>query len=688
MDFQSYIKTLNTDVTYIKGVGEKRKIMLNRLSLYNVWDIIYNFPKDYEDRRTFVKICDAKEGERCCIRAILSSFPMQKRIKKNIVLCALPVNDGTGVIFVKWFSNPKYPVKFDLGAEYIFYGKVTRNFGKLELEMLEAERADNAKNVLKIIPVYHLTKGVTQKFVRDTVKNAFDKFDMFYDIFDDFTRERYSLCSLDFALRQMHFPSDFETLAKARERLVFEELFILQLSLLYIRKNREQKVTERVSDISYKEEFEKTLPFTLTGAQQNVLNEVLCDLQTEKCANRLIQGDVGSGKTVIAAAAMYVCAKNGFQSALMAPTEILAVQHYETLKKMFGGRVNICLLTSSTKGKKKLCEAIENGEFDVIVGTHALLNDNVKIPKLILAVTDEQHRFGVNQRSVLSAKTKACNVLVMSATPIPRTLALILYGDLDISIVNSMPKGRQKIDTFCVNESYRKRAYSFVEKEIEKGRQAYIVCPLIDENENLDVMSGEKMFAYLTNDVFPTRKIGLLHGKMKADEKDKVMQSFKNGELDILVSTTVIEVGVDVPNATIMLIENAERFGLSQLHQLRGRVGRGEHKSYCILFCNALDNEKTAERMKIMVKSSDGFEIAKKDLELRGFGEFFGTRQHGLPTLKVANLFTDLEILKHAQKLCYEVLPRDPNLKHTQNRLIFARIKALFDKFDGRDIFN
>lgn len=688
MDFKSYINTLNTDVTYIKGVGEKRKVMLNRLSLYNVWDVVYNFPKDYEDRRTIHKICDVKEGEKCCIKAVAPSNPMQKRIRKNIVLYTLLLNDGTGTIIVKWFANPKYPIKIEAKEEYIFYGKIVRNFGRIELEMLAMEKSDNPKNVLQIVPIYHLTKGVTQNFVRDTVKNAFAKFDMFYDIFDDETRERYGICSLDFALRQMHSPTDFETLKKARSRLVFEELFVLQLSLLYIRKNREQKVSERLTDISYKDEFCKSLPFTLTNAQNSVLNEVLADLQTDKCANRLIQGDVGSGKTVIAAAAMYVCAKNGFQAALMAPTEILAAQHFETLKKMFGNRVRICLLTSATKGKKKLYEEIENGEFDVIVGTHALLNDNVKIPKLILAVTDEQHRFGVNQRSLLSAKSKSCNVLVMSATPIPRTLALILYGDLDISIVNSMPKGRQKIDTFCVNESYRKRAYSFVEKEIEKGRQAYIVCPLIDESENLDVMSGEKMFAHLVKNVFPTRKIGLLHGKMKADEKDKIMQSFKNGELDILVSTTVIEVGVDVPNATIMLIENAERFGLSQLHQLRGRVGRGEHKSYCILFCNALDNEKTAERMKIMTKSSDGFEIAKKDLELRGFGEFFGTRQHGLPSLKVANLFTDLEILKQAQKLCYEVLSYDPNLKLPQNRLVFARIKALFDKFEGRDIFN
>ena len=688
MDFKSYINTLNTDVTYIKGVGEKRKVMLNRLSLYNVWDVVYNFPKDYEDRRTIHKICDVKEGEKCCIKAVAPSNPMQKRIRKNIVLYTLFLNDGTGTIIVKWFANPKYPIKIEAKEEYIFYGKIVRNFGRIELEMLAMEKSDNPKNVLQIVPIYHLTKGVTQNFVRDTVKNAFAKFDMFYDIFDDETRERYGICSLDFALRQMHSPTDFETLKKARSRLVFEELFVLQLSLLYIRKNREQKVSERLTDISYKDEFCKSLPFTLTNAQNSVLNEVLADLQTDKCANRLIQGDVGSGKTVIAAAAMYVCAKNGFQAALMAPTEILAAQHFETLKKMFGNRVRICLLTSATKGKKKLYEEIENGEFDVIVGTHALLNDNVKIPKLILAVTDEQHRFGVNQRSLLSAKSKSCNVLVMSATPIPRTLALILYGDLDISIVNSMPKGRQKIDTFCVNESYRKRAYSFVEKEIEKGRQAYIVCPLIDESENLDVMSGEKMFAHLVKNVFPTRKIGLLHGKMKADEKDKIMQSFKNGELDILVSTTVIEVGVDVPNATIMLIENAERFGLSQLHQLRGRVGRGEHKSYCILFCNALDNEKTAERMKIMTKSSDGFEIAKKDLELRGFGEFFGTRQHGLPSLKVANLFTDLEILKQAQKLCYEVLSYDPNLKLPQNRFVFARIKALFDKFEGRDIFN
>ncbi len=688
LDFKNYINTLNTQVNYVKGVGEKRKILLNKLSLYNIWDLAYNFPKDYEDRRRICKICDIPLGEKCSFKASPLNKLMQKRIKPNIALCQLSVNDGTGVIFVKWFSNPKYPIKIDYGEEYIFYGKMEQNFGRKEFELIEMERADNIKNTLKIVPVYHLTKGVTQKFLSETIQNALLKIDVFRDIFDDDIRQRYSLVSLDYAIRQIHSPTDFDTLKKARDRFVFEELFILQMSLLYLRKNREEKTCDVVKDISYKDEFEKKLPFTLTDAQKRVINEVMCDLQKKKPGNRLVQGDVGSGKTVICASAMYVCAKNGYQSALMAPTEILATQHYENLKKIYGDEIKICLLTSSTKNKKELCNKIENGEIDVVVGTHAIIRDTVSIPKLILAVTDEQHRFGVNQRAKLSSKVDSCNVLVMSATPIPRTLALILYGDLEISIVNAMPKGRQKIDTFCVNDSYRKRAYSFVEKEVDNGRQAYIVCPLVEDSEALDVISAEKMFENLKTKVFPNRKIEILHGKMKANEKDAVMQKFKDGEIDILVSTTVIEVGVDVPNATVMVIENAERFGLSQLHQLRGRVGRGEHKSYCILFCNTANNEEAAQRMGIMTKSSDGFEIAKKDLELRGFGEFFGTKQHGLPELKIANLFTDIEILKYAQNLCKEILEDDKNLKKEKNRMIYLRIKALFEKFDGNDIFN
>ena len=687
MDFKNYINTLNTEVTYVKGVGEKRKIMLNKLSLYNIWDLVYNFPKDYEDRRLIFKICDIKEGEKCCFKASPLNKLMQKRIKSNISLCYLLVNDGTGQIFVKWFSSSKYPVKIDYGEEYIFYGKAVRNNGKMEFELILMEKANNTKQTLKIAPLYHLTKGVTQKFLSDTIENALAKIDVFRDIFDDATRKRYNLHSIDYSIRQMHSPSDFETLKKARERLVFEELFILQLSLLYLRRNREEKVCPVIEDVSFKEDFEKRLPFILTDAQKRTIDEVMGDLKNKKPGNRLIQGDVGSGKTVIAASAIYVCAKNKYQSAFMAPTEILANQHYENLKKIFGDEVSVCLLTSATKNKKKLYEKIENGEFDVVVGTHAIIRDNVKFKNLILAVTDEQHRFGVNQRAKLSSKADVCNVLVMSATPIPRTLALILYGDLDISIVNAMPKGRQKIDTFCVNDSYRQRVYSFVEKELEKGRQAYIVCPLVEDSESLDVMSSEKMFENLVGKVFPNRKVALLHGKMKANQKDEIMQSFKNGEVDILVSTTVIEVGVDVPNATVMVIENAERFGLSQLHQLRGRVGRGEHKSYCILFCDA-KNEDTRQRMEIMTKSSDGFEIAKKDLELRGFGEFFGTKQHGLPELKIANLFTDIEILKSAQNLCREILSSDPDLKREENKLIYMRIKALFNKFEGNDIFN
>ena len=426
------------------------------------------------------------------------------------------------------------------------------------------------------------------------------------------------------------------------------------------------------------------LPFTLTDGQKSALDEIISDLKDKKAMNRLVQGDVGSGKTAVSAGAMYVCAKNGYQCAFMAPTEILATQHYNTLKSFFGDDIKIALLTGSTKSKNKLYKEIENGDYDIVIGTHAVIEDGVKFKNLILAVTDEQHRFGVNQRARLNQKG-ITNVLVMSATPIPRTLALILYGDLDISIIASLPKGRQKTDTFCVDSSYKVRAYNFVKKQLDEKRQGYVVCPLVEESETLDVTSGEELFKELSTGIFKDYKTALLHGKMKPKEKDEIMKNFKDGDIDLLISTTVIEVGVDVPNANIMVIENAERFGLSQLHQLRGRVGRGSEKSYCILICDS-DNEATKERMNIMTKTNDGFVISKKDLELRGCGQFFGTRQHGLPELKVANLFTDLEILKNAQKLCQKIIREDPDLE--KNKMLKERIKSIFKKLENPDILN
>lgn len=680
----NYIDILNTDIKYIKGVGEKRAKLLNKMSIYNIWDALYFFPRNYEDRRIKCNIIDAPTGEKCCVEGVVLHKAIEKRIKKNISLFGIYAQDETGTILVKWFTNPNYKINIEYGQRYIFYGKIVNFAGRYEMELETMEKADNVKTLLKIVPVYPLTKGLNQNLMRSIVSECLERVGKIKDMFPDDVLYKYSLEPIDTSIRQMHFPKDFDFLKKARHRLVFEELFVLQMSLLTMRKSISKKSTVPFKNTSCVCDFIKTLPFTLTQAQKTAVEEIIADLKSERAMNRLVQGDVGSGKTVVAAAAMYVTYKNGFQSAFMAPTEILAIQHFNTLKGFFGDEIKIALLTGSAKGKKKMLEQIKNGEFDIVVGTHAVIEKNVEFKNLALAVTDEQHRFGVNQRASL-AKKGAANVLVMSATPIPRTLALILYGDLDITIINSLPKGRQPIDTFCVNSSYRKRAYTFVKKQLDEGRQAYVVCPLVEDSDTLDVSSGEKVYETLSKTFFSEYKTAFLHGRMKPKEKDEIMTEFKNGNINLLVSTTVIEVGVDVPNASIMVIENAERFGLSQLHQLRGRVGRGSYKSYCILITDS-DNEMTQERMHIMTKTNDGFEISQKDLELRGCGEFFGTRQHGLPELKIANLFTDLDVLKEAQNLCSNILEKDDGLKEYE--MLKNRINMLFSRLENPGVLN
>lgn len=688
-EFNKYVEYLNTDITFIKGVGEKRAKMLNKLGIRCVWDLLYYFPRDYEDRRKVHTILSAPIGEMCCIKATPNEKLVKKQIRKNVTLYYLYVQDDTGSIHVKWFGNDAYPVNISYGEEYVFYGKKVYGYGKTEFELDVMEKIKNAKYTMKIVPNYPLTKGLNQNLIRSLVSSCLEKVDRFLDIFTEDVRNAYNLETTDFSVRQMHFPSDDSSFAKARRKLVFEELFILQLALSYLKGRRQNKKGILIHNINCEKNFEKLLPFTLTDSQSNAISEILVDLSGEKPMNRLVQGDVGCGKTVVAAAAIYTVCKNGYQSALMAPTEILATQHFNTLKNIIGDNLNIALLTGSTKAREKreTLEKIKNGEVDLVIGTHAIIEDTVEFKNLALCVTDEQHRFGVNQRAKLSEKSDFAHVLVMSATPIPRTLALILYGDLDISVINAMPKGRQPIETYCVAEGLRQRAYNFVKKQLDSGRQGYIVCPLVEQSDKIDAHSSIEIYENLKDNVFPTYRVGLLHGKMSAKEKDSIMLSFKNGDIDLLVSTTVIEVGVDVPNANIMVIENAERFGLSQLHQLRGRVGRGSEKSYCILFTDS-DNEITRERMDIMTSTTDGFKISQKDLELRGSGEFFGTRQHGLPELKVANLFTDIEILKEAQKLCQNILETDPTLSDKSHLLMRQRIATLFKKFENNDIFN
>ncbi|MBQ6998817.1 MAG: ATP-dependent DNA helicase RecG [Clostridia bacterium] len=682
-----YKKLINSPIQYVKGVGEKRTALFNKLGIYNVEDLIHYFPREYEDRRHIYNISQLSDGMVCCIKAPVLTVAAERRFKYNLAVYSLAIDDGTGSINVFWFSSPKYKRKFERGVEYIFYGKAVSRNGWLQFELIEAEAADKNTKTGKILPVYPLTKGINQTNLRSMIASVMDGIDFFEDFLPQEIVRKNNLMSYDKAMRCIHFPDDMDDFEKARRRFVFEELFVLQLSLNYMKDRRCRADGLIFTDISCGRAFVDSLPFELTGAQKRAIREICDDFKSGTPMNRLVQGDVGSGKTVVAACAMYITVCNGYQAALMAPTEILANQHYNTFKNLFGDTFKIALLTGSVSGKKKLLADIEAGEYDIVIGTHAIIEDNVNFKNLGFCVTDEQHRFGVSQRSKLSSKSQFCHVLVMSATPIPRTLALILYGDLDITIIDDKPAGRQDIDTFCVNDSIRGRAYNFVRKQLAEGRQAYVVCPLVEESESLDAVSSVQFAEKLQTQVFPEYKVGLLHGKMKAKEKDEVMMRFKDGEVNLLVATTVIEVGVDVPNANIMVIENAERFGLSQLHQLRGRVGRGDFKSYCVLITNS-QNDATQQRMQTMTSTNDGFKISQKDLELRGCGEFFGTRQHGLPELKIANLFTDIDILKDAQMQCEELLTNNPHLYGPDCERLKERITHMFDKFDGADIFN
>ncbi len=682
-----YRKLINSSIQYVKGVGEKRATLFNKIGIHNVEDLLHYFPREYEDRRHIYKISQLSEGMVCCIKAPVLTVAAERRFKYNLSVFSLAIDDGSGSISVFWFTSPKFKRNFERGVEYIFYGKAVSRNGWLQFELIEAERADKNTKTGKILPVYPLTKGINQSNLRNMLSYVLDNIDYLEDFLPESVVSANGLMSYDEAMRSIHFPEEMDKFEQARKRFVFEELFVLQLSLNYMKNRRATTGGYIFSDISCGREFVDSLPFELTPSQKTAIREICQDFQSGKPMNRLVQGDVGSGKTVVAACAMFIAVKNGYQAALMAPTEILAAQHYETFKKFFGDKFKIALLTGSVTSKKKLLSEIEGGNYDIVIGTHALIEDNVVFNNLGFCVTDEQHRFGVSQRSKLSGKADFCHVLVMSATPIPRTLALILYGDLDITIISDKPAGRQDIDTFCINTSIRARAYGFVRKQLEAGRQAYVVCPLVEESENLNAVSGVQFAEKLQKDIFPDYTVGLLHGKMKSKEKDDVMMRFKNGEINVLVSTTVVEVGVDVPNANIMIIENAERFGLSQLHQLRGRVGRGAYKSYCVLVTDS-QNDATKQRMNTMTSTNDGFKISQKDLELRGCGEFFGTRQHGLPELKIANLFTDIDILKKAQQECEKILNENPYLQGKEFERLKLRITHMFNKFEGADIFN
>ncbi len=652
------------DIRYLKGVGEKRAELFAKKGINTVEDLLYYFPRSHEDRSEIKEISDLEEGETVCVSVTVFSPVRDVRVRRNMLISTMVVCDQTGAINVVWYNNRYVKGQFMTGDEYILYGKITKNRGKKEMINPVYEKKGSERFTGKIVPLYPLTEGLTQKILQSSMELALKDAGRLEEYIPADIREKYNIAELNYAMKNVHFPEDFESYNIARERFVFEELLILQLALTG-RKEENTALSGTVfKDALCVREFAKTLPFPLTNAQKRVLNEIVSDCKSGKVMNRLVQGDVGSGKTAVAAAVVYAAVKNGHQAAMMAPTEILAMQHKETLDEFFKGTdINVVLLTGSMKAKEKRLayDMILSGAADVVVGTHAIIQKEVEFKDLALVVADEQHRFGVEQRAKLAAKGTNPHILIMSATPIPRTLALILYGDLDISVIDEMPPGRKPIKTYAVGESMRKRVFAFLEKNVKSGMQAYVVCPLIEETEKSDLQNAELLSEKLKT-VFPEFKIGLMHGRMRSKTKESVMDEFVRGDIQILVSTTVIEVGVNVPRANIMVIENAERFGLSQLHQLRGRVGRGHDQAYCILIAHG-KSEVTKKRMETMCVSNDGFYISEQDLQLRGPGDFFGTRQHGLPEMKIANLFEDRDILAVSQMAAKEILAEDPKLK-------------------------
>ncbi|AMM58639.1 ATP-dependent DNA helicase RecG [Clostridium sp. HMSC19D02] len=677
-----YLLDLYKDVQYVKGIGPKKADKLNKLGIFTLKDLLYYFPRQFEDRNNLKKIAQLEDGEKVTIKAVISSINTFSP-KEGMTLTKIDVKDETGSAKLVFFNKSYIKNTFRPGDSILVFGKVKKKFNNLELTSCELEYLTNSpKNTCRFMPVYQLTYGVTNKEIMSIIRTVLeDKELIIQEYMPQRIIEKYRLCSIDFAVRNIHSPSSKESLKIALYRIVFEELLILQLGLFVFKSGRNKEDGIKFETSKDLKKIISALPFKLTKAQNRALDEIIQDMNLEKIMNRLVQGDVGSGKTVVALLALANCVLNGYQGALMAPTEILAGQHYISLTeslKDFGINVGLLIGSLTKKQKDTVLEQIKNNEIDILIGTHALIEDKVEFNNIGLVITDEQHRFGVMQRSKLSLKGANPDILVMTATPIPRTLALILYGDLDISIIDELPPGRQPIETIAIEKSKRDRAYNnLVRREVESGRQVYIVCPLVEESEAIEAKSAVELVEELRAEYFHDLRLGLLHGKMKSSEKDEVMRLFKDKEIDILVSTTVIEVGVNVPNATLMIIENAERFGLAQLHQLRGRVGRGSHKSYCVLIYDS-KTDVCRQRMAIMEETNDGFKISEKDLEIRGPGEFFGTRQHGLPELKVANLFKHIKILKLAQQEARYILGEDNNLQLKEN---MALKKEIIDKF-------
>ena len=663
---------LDSNIQFIKGVGEKRAKLFNSLGIFCVDSLIHFYPRKYEDWSASKNLEAVKSGETVSIKATLITPVKEAMIRRGLTLFKCKFSDGENVISVTIFNNKYLAKSLHIYEDYYLYGKIEKSLLNFSMNSPKIEKAEN---ILAIQPVYPAKEKLTSRSISKIMKTALDELGEIEETLDDEIMQKYSLISLDKAIRSIHFPNSADDYLPARKRLIFEELLTLQLGLLKLKSNKKSETALVIKD-DYSSEFEKLLPFNLTNAQKRTISECLQDMKSKYPCNRLVQGDVGSGKTAVSASLIYSVIKNGYQATMMAPTEILATQHYESLLKILApAGINIRLLTGSTpaKEKKEIKKALFDGEIDLIIGTHALIQNDVAFKNLALVITDEQHRFGVKQRAQLAEKGEDVHTIVMSATPIPRTLGLILYGDLDISILDELPPGRQEIRTDVVDSRYHKRLYKFIKDAIARGEQCYIVCPAVEENET-NIKSAEELADELANGEFKGYNLGILHGKMKPKDKEAIMKSFASGKVSLLVATTVVEVGVDVPNATIMVIENAERFGLSTLHQLRGRVGRGNKKSYCVLVSDA-KGETARERLMTMKKYSDGFKIADTDLKLRGPGDFFGSRQHGLPELKIADMVEDMDTLQNAQECAKSILRNDfslsnhPALKNQMNKM-------------------
>jgi len=676
---------LSDPITILKGIGPAKAKLFAQLNIVTLEDLICHFPRGYEDRTRLVPIEKLEVDVPACFRAMVMNTPRTSHIRKGLDLTKVQVADHSARLNLTFFNNRFAAEQLRYGEEYIFYGAVTGDFIGYNMTNPVFERLDSQPvTTRRVLPVYPLTAGLTNAAVLRAVQQALAICDTPAEIIPEEIRQRYGILPAERAYYAIHEPSSMAEAELAKKRLIFEEFFVFSAGLSLMRAARADKRCPAYKDTDLSS-FYSLLPFELTGAQKRCIDQILDDFHQGAPMNRLVQGDVGSGKTMVAAAAAYAAIKNGYQAAMMAPTEILAEQHYASLSKLLsplGVRTGLLTGSLTPKNKNVVREQTEAGELDLVIGTHALVTDKTCFSNLGLVITDEQHRFGVNQRSKLSAKGTDPHLLVMSATPIPRTLALLMYGDLDVSVLDELPPGRQSVDTFLVGESYRPRINAFIRKQVEQGNQVYVVCPAVEETDGMSLKAATEWADTLQNTVFPDLRIALLHGQMRGIEKDRVMSTFARGEADVLVATTVIEVGVDVPNATLMIIEDADRFGLSQLHQLRGRVGRGRDKSFCILTTHNRNTE-TLQRLKAFCKTTDGFVIAQEDLKMRGPGDFFGSRQSGLPVFRVANLGSDLETLTVAQQASKEWVEAFGTADTPEGHALRQRIKGLFERSSG-----